>query len=169
MCVVDFEMRLSSIAVTIVVGCSHPHHAPPPSNTAPISNEGTCSTRCADFKAYLHAVFDPSSRPQPPWSTGDAATDQLIAEQRSAAQPHPIRRGVERTPAFVRTSPAGALAQALEPCVPAAKQLATIRSLAPDRRAEGYLELADRIDACGCNVNLPLVRGLVYISQRGPD
>ena len=41
--------------------------------------------------------------------------------------------------------------------------------VAPDQQRPTMIEIADAIGSCNCNVDIPLVRALLYLFERGPD
>jgi len=130
----------------------------------------TCATRAAELKALLVQLVDRDAKPGPPWPTGDAATDRRIDEARATARVALVPRPPDqRQPQLREGTTPGALEHELAACRPALDQLAQVGEAAPGDRNGAFAAIADRIDTCHCNVDLPFVSALFYIIQRGPD
>src|SRR5258707_1310063 len=77
----------------------------------------------------------------------------------SAAQRAPLSAGVKP----------GHIEHELAPCPEALAQLKHVGEVSPGESRAAMVAIADRIGACGCTVNLPLVDALFYMFARGPD
>jgi hypothetical protein len=160
--------RLLILVVTIAA-CGSRSNPPPASNTTPTA--ASCAERAAELKLYLGSVYDPSAKPAAPWPTGDADTDRTITELRDkvrkASAPADPSARAPRLEAGVKP---GRLELELATCPAAKDSLARVGTAEsePQKRA-GWVGVADGIGQCGCALNVPLVRALMYMLVRGAD
>ena len=130
----------------------------------------SCADRAAELETWLTAVFDPAQEVAPPWPSGDATTDaevdKLRAEARALARPRDPAAKAEPLTAGVTP---GRLEQELASCPQARAQLGAVGTTPPAERRAAMVAIADGIAACDCKVNLPLVKALLYLGERGPD
>ena len=158
------KLVVASALFTMVVACSD-HHAATPNNNGP-----TCSDRAAELKSYLAHVFDPNAKPKPPWPTGDAELDKQLDAKRddlrkvlaetSADKARPLAAGFKRGP----------MDETLDRCPQARDAVAHIADFPePDHMTKAANAIGDGVAACGCNVNIPLIRASFYLMVRGPD
>jgi hypothetical protein len=136
------------------------------------STDASCSRRAEELKSYLIQVVDPTARPTPPWATGDPATDKLLAEAREAvreAMSSTLNPGdpMPRLSEGVRRGPVDDM---LDGCPQARDAWANAGQVpGPDRMTKAVSAIADGVVACGCRIDIPLLRGAFYLYVRGPD
>ncbi len=152
------KLAVASTLLATLVACSD--------HTA---SESSCSARAAELKSYLAQVFDPNAKPKPPWPTGDAELDKQLDAKRdylrklmaetSADKARPLE-GFKRGP----------MDETLDRCPPARDAVAHIADFPePDHMTKAANAIGDGVAACGCNVNIPLIRAGLYLIARGPD
>jgi hypothetical protein len=60
--------------------------------------------------------------------------------------------------------------ETLEGCPQARDAWANISNVpGPDHLTKAVIAIADGVAACGCRINIPLIRGAFYLLARGPD
>lgn len=136
------------------------------------SSDASCSRRAEELRAYLIQVVDPAARPTPPWVTGDPATDKVLAEGRDA-----VRKAMSSTPNPADPMPLlsegvrrGPVDETLEGCPQARDAWMNVSKVPePDRMTKAVSAIADGVAACGCRLDIPLIRGAFYLYVRGPD
>jgi hypothetical protein len=156
-------MRSCRLGVLCLVALAACRASDPPGSS-------TCASRAAELKAVLAQWLDPAAKPRPPWPTGEAKTDHRIDDERarlraSLAPRDPARALPPLTPGVTP----GALEHELASCQPALDQLSSVGNVDPSERNRAFASIADRIAACDCHVDLPLVTALFYLFLRGPD
>ena len=139
-------------------------------NAAGSAPASECATRVAELRGFLTSVFDPAQHVAAPWPTGDATFDaelpKLREDVRAAATPRDPAQPVK--PLTPGVTP-GRLDTELASCAPAVDQLKKVADAAPDQRVTTFVGLADAIGRCDCKTDIPRVKALVYLAQRGPD
>jgi hypothetical protein len=138
------------------------------------SIDASCPRRAEELKAYLIQIVDPAATPTPPWVTGNPVTDKLLAEGRDdlrkAMVPWDPAAPMPRLSEGVRRGPVD---DTLEGCPPAHHAWTNIsRVPGPDRltrMTKAVTAIADGVAACGCRIDIPLIRGAFYLMERGPD
>jgi hypothetical protein len=166
------KLAVASTLFSLLVACTD-HHAATPNNEPP-SNTSTsirpCGERAAELKLYLTQVFDPNAKPKPPWPIGDPELDKQLDARRDdlrklqaetpADKARPLASGLKRGP----------MDETLDGCPQARDAVAHIADFPePDHLTKAANAIGDGVAACGCTVNIPLLRAGFYLMARGPD
>jgi hypothetical protein len=132
--------------------------------------DAECRAQAAELRTWLGRALDRTRPLEPPWPTGDPATDARIEKARAigraAMRPRDPDRATRPLSPGVRP---GLLEHELAQCPPALAQLARVGQVPPAQSHATFAGIADAIASCGCRVNIPYVKALVYGSFRGLD
>ena len=130
----------------------------------------SCRTKTAELKRFLNVTFDPAFPQKPPWPTGDVERDRRIYEVlgRTKAGVKPL---APSAPANLSSSvlKPGALETELLNCPPAVAQLKKGLKAPAGQQVGILVGIADAIAQCNCQVDLPMVRAMLYMMQRLDD
>jgi hypothetical protein len=125
----------------------------------------------AELKTYILAAFD-AARPRiaAPTPTGDPTRDRKIEAIRARYRENlkPVDPGARQQP-LSNVVPPSPLETELEPCAAARAQLSRVGDAGPGKQPEAMAEIADAIATCNCNVDVPVIRAILYYGARGPD
>lgn len=154
-------MKLAaSTLFTALLACSDHRTATPVSS---------CHVRAAELKSYLAQVFDSNAKPKPPWPTGDAALDKQLDAKRDELRKRLAETSADKArplEGFKR----GPMDETLDRCPPARDAVAHIGDFPdPDHLTKAANAIGDGVEACGCNVDISLIRVGFYLIARGPD
>jgi hypothetical protein len=128
-----------------------------------------CDERASELKSYLIQVFDPRANPPPPWPAGDADTDRTIDAARDVLRTAIHATSADKAPPL-RGPQHGPVDDTLAGCPQARDAWAHMSSFPePDHLTKAAIAISDGVAACGCHVNIPLIRAALYLLVRGPD
>lgn len=154
--------------VFLIAACSD--HGKPPPNHEANPGEASCNTRAAELKSYLIQVFDPTAKPPPPWPTGDADTDKKLDAARDVLRKALAATSADKATALRGHPEPGPVDETLAGCPQARDAWANISSFPePDHLTKAAIAIGDGVAACGCHINIPLIRAALYLMVRGPD
>jgi hypothetical protein len=137
----------------------------PPSSTAPAT--GDCKAQTDELRMWLAKIADKPDEASKPWPTGDAELNRQL-DEREASLHAAVKAADPAQPAQPLTewpihSP---LEETLKGCPGALEQLTRLGSQ-PEQARDHFVKIADAIAACGCNVQLPRAKGLLYLFAWG--
>ncbi len=161
---------LSALAPLVILITACGERRQPPLSHEAKPGEASCNTRAAELESYLIQVFDPAAKPPPPWPTGDADTDKKLDAARDA-----LRKAMNATPedeaSPLRGRPEpGPVDETLAGCPQARHAWENISNFPePDHLTKAAIAIGDGVAACGCNIDIPLIRAALYLMARGPD
>ena len=142
-----------------------------PSGPASSTAGGRCESDVIELKAFLTTHVSPgSARAKPPWPTGEASRDRMIESARSLMRDYLRSSDLAEAMALLTSGDkTGVVDAAFADCRQARQQFYQVEVSRGDARQPSLMALADAVASCACAVDLPLVRALIYLVQRGPD
>ena len=149
------------MVVVVVVALGACRHA---------DGQTACKARVAELKSYLVQVLDPAAKVAPPWPTGEPETDRVVDEARANLRKVMAETSEDKARPLLPPRTDGPVDVELARCPLARDAWASLPELeGPDRMTRWANAIGDGIAACGCQIDIPLIRSQVYLMTRGPD
>src|SRR5690606_31346979 len=113
---------------------------------------------------YLIQVVDPAAKPAPPWPTGDPATDKLLDAARDNLRKVMSLTPDDPAPPLPEGFRRGPVDETLDGCPQARDAWANVSNVpGPNHLTKAVIAIADGVAACGCRLNIPLIRAAFYL------